>query len=68
MGYAPDVPGYGYFHGTAVYWAPTRGVIKHHHFLARRADRQQWGTSQSPSSLRPMTRDEAFSYEGFCHI
>jgi hypothetical protein len=57
--------GYGYFHGTACYWSKTRSRIKHHHRRARINDRYQWGTSQSPSQLQPMTRAEAEKYEGF---
>jgi hypothetical protein len=60
--------GFAFFHGTGVFWSPTRGVIKHLHFLAKRADRYQWGTSQSPSRLMKMTRDEAEQYEGFSLI
>jgi hypothetical protein len=60
-----NATGYGYFHGTACFWSATKSLIKHHHCRAKINDRLQWGTSQSPSPLRPMARTEAESYEGF---
>ena len=60
--------GWSYWHGTSTFWSSTRSRIKHDHFLARRDDRRQWGTSQSPGPLVEMSREEAEKYEGFFDI
>jgi hypothetical protein len=53
--------GYAYWHGASLFYFPTKGVAKHSLAMARRQDRLQWGTSQSPSRLISMGRSEAES-------
>ena len=60
--------GYAYWHGTTLVWSATRSKIKHHHYQARLADKFQWGTSQSPGPLEPMSKESAQEWAGFFDI
>lgn len=62
------VKGFAYWHGTALVWSWTKSRIKHAHYCACVNDRFQWGTSQSPGPLVPMSKEDAQKWAGFFDI